>query len=43
MAGAFVGQIVEPIFYMTGTELDGVAAARKLSQLGIQQNVKCQA
>jgi hypothetical protein len=37
IAEALVGQIVKPIFYITGTELDGVAAARKLSQLGIQQ------
>lgn len=37
IAGALAGQVVVPIFYATGTELDGVAAARKLSQLGIQQ------
>lgn len=37
VAGALVGSIVKPIFYVTGTELDGVEAARKLSRLGIQQ------
>lgn len=36
MAGAFAGRAVKPLFYATGTELDGIAAARKLSQLGIQ-------
>lgn len=39
IAAAFVAQIVKLIFYITGTELDGVGAARKLSQLGIQQIV----
>lgn len=39
VAGALVGKIVPPIFQMTGTELDGVGAAKKLSQLGIRQIV----
>lgn len=34
---AKVGRVVKKIFYITGTELDGIAAARKLSQLGIKQ------
>ncbi len=37
VAVALVGLVVQPIFYITGTEPDGVAAACKLSQLGIQQ------
>lgn len=39
IAAALVGKIVKPIFYLTGTELDGVGAALKLSQLGIRQIV----
>lgn len=39
IAGALVSRIVEPMFHITGTELDGVAAAQKLSQLGIQHIV----
>jgi hypothetical protein len=35
--GKIAGGIVKSIFYITGMELDGVAAARKLDQLGIQQ------
>jgi hypothetical protein len=36
-AGKLISRIVRPIFYAIGMELDGVAAARKLSQLGIRQ------
>ena len=39
MAGALVGRVVKPIFYLTGTELDGLGAAKKLSALNIQQIV----
>lgn len=39
IAGILVSNIVKPIFYITGVELDGVGAARKLSQLGIRQIV----
>jgi hypothetical protein len=39
LAEALVCQIVKPIFYLTGTELDGVSAAQKLSKLGIRQIV----
>lgn len=34
---AIAGKIVQPIFYLVGVELDGVSAAKKLSQLGISQ------
>lgn len=37
IAGELVGRIVKPIFYMMGMELDGIGAAKKLTQLGIQQ------
>ncbi|MBA3602189.1 MAG: hypothetical protein H0W50_00755 [Parachlamydiaceae bacterium] len=37
IADATKGKIVKSIFYITGTELDGVGAAQKLSHLGIQQ------
>jgi len=36
IAGNLVGRIVEPIFYVTDTELDGIGAAKKLSDLGIR-------
>lgn len=39
IAKAFVGKIIKPLFYVTGTELDGVKAAQKLSRLGIRQIV----
>jgi hypothetical protein len=39
LAGALVGSVVKPIFYLTGTELDGLGAAKKLSDLKIQQIV----
>jgi hypothetical protein len=39
IAAAFVGRIVEPIFFITGTELNGVGAAEKLSELNIRQIV----
>jgi len=38
-AGAMVGRAVKPIFYLTGTELDGLGAARKLDELKIKQIV----
>jgi hypothetical protein len=38
-AGMALGKIVELIFYITGTELDGVRAAQRLSQLNIKQIV----
>jgi hypothetical protein len=38
-AGMALGKIVELIFYITGTELDGVRAAQKLSKLAIKQFV----
>jgi Chlamydia CHLPS protein (DUF818) len=39
IAGALTKPVVKPIFYITGTELDGVGAARKLSALGVRQIV----
>lgn len=39
IAGAMISTIVKPIFYLVGMELDGIGAARKLSQLGIKQIV----
>lgn len=36
---ALIGSIVQPIFTLLGVELDGLAAARKLSVLGIRQIV----
>lgn len=37
IAGVLLGQLVEPIIHLTGSEIDGVGAARKLSELGIRQ------
>jgi hypothetical protein len=37
IAGILVGQLVEPIIHFTGSEIDGVGAAQKLSLLGIRQ------
>ncbi len=34
---SIVGPIAAPIFYITDTELDGIGAAKKLSQLNIRQ------
>lgn len=39
VAGAITHQLVKPIFYLVGLELDGVAAARKLSHLNIEQMI----
>lgn len=39
IAGALAGAFVKPILRLIGMELDGVGAARKLSQLGISQIV----
>ncbi|MEC7838573.1 MAG: hypothetical protein VX777_00885 [Chlamydiota bacterium] len=39
IAGNLVGRVVEPVFYLTGTELDGVGAAKKLSDLNIRHIV----
>jgi hypothetical protein len=39
VASALVGRLVEPLFYLAGMELDGVAAGFKLSSLGIHQIV----
>lgn len=36
-ASEIVGKIVKPIFVCTGTELDGIEAAKKLSALNIRQ------
>jgi hypothetical protein len=38
-AGALTIRAVKPIFYLTGTELDGLGAARKLDELAIKQIV----
>lgn len=36
IAGHFIGRIAEPIFYLAGTELDGIGAAKKLSDLNVR-------
>jgi hypothetical protein len=37
IAAHVVGAFVKPLFFVSGTELDGLGAAKKLSELGIRQ------